>query len=487
MNIIGREKEIALLQKLLRSKKAEFLAIYGRRRIGKTFLIHEFYKDKGLFLTITGTRKAPKSTQLKNFFNSFCAQFPHHTPEERPTDWSDAFELLRKEIDKIPISTKVILFLDELPWLATRKSDMLPSLEYFWNHYLSHKRNVLLIVCGSAAHWMIKKVINDKGGLYGRLSSIIRLMPFTLSETEHFLRKSGVDLKRKSLIELYMALGGIAKYLHLVPKGLSVAQIVNELCFIPTGPLFSEFEKLYSSLFDSAERHIAIVRALAKKRTGLELDQLIKELGFTSGGGFTETLQELEEAGFIMSIPAFEKKSKNRLYRLMDEYSLFYLHWIEEIKSSILRHFDKQYWQKMHASSSWKAWAGHTFENICLKHSDKIKEALGLGGITTFESHWQHKGSKKEKGAEIDQLIDRADGCINLCEIKFCEGKFTITKSYARELEYKKRLFQKITGTRKTIFITLITPFGINENSHSIDVVDQQLTMNALFNTREDL
>lgn len=479
--IIGREKEKGILNKLLRSKKAEFLAIYGRRRIGKTFLIHEFFKNQGIYLRVTGTRNVPKREQLKNFYRSLRAIFPDSEEEGQLKDWSDAFDILEKQLRKLDPSVKFILFIDELPWLATPKSGMLPALDYFWNHHLSHMPNVILIICGSAAHWMIKKVINDKGGLHGRLSAQIRLEAFNLLETEHFLHELGSHLKRKQLIELYMALGGVAKYLTQVLIGKSAAQIINELCFSPSGSLFSEFPKLYASLFDAPEKHISIVRALAKNRKGLLLNSLLKEANLTSGGGSTDALLELEEAGFIMTLPAFGKLSKERLYRLMDEYSFFYLYWIEEVKNSVLRNFDKEYWNKMSQTPGWHAWAGHTFENICLKHSGKIKEALGLAGITTGESHWQHIGTQKEKGAEIDLVIDRADNCINLCEIKFCKEEFIITKSYANDLERKKKVFQEVTKTRKTIFLTLITPFGVKENTHSIGIVDQQLTLDALF------
>jgi hypothetical protein len=481
MAIIGREKEKAILERLLRSKQAEFLAIYGRRRIGKTFLVHEFFKDQGVYLPITGTKKAPKSQQIKNFYRSMRTLFPNPLAEESPKDWSDAFEMLQVEIKKIDPSVKFILFLDELPWLATAKSGLLPSLEYFWNHHLSRMPNVLLIVCGSAAHWMIQKVIQDKGGLHGRLSAQIRLEAFSLTETEKFLMGLGIHLKRKQLVELYMAVGGVAKYLTQIPAGKSPAQIINELCFSPSGALFSEFTKLYASLFESPDKHIAIVRALAKKRKGMLLEDLLKEVELSSGGGSTDALQELEEAGFIMTLPAFGKKSKDRIYRLMDEYTFFYLCWIEEIKSSILRNFDKEYWNKMSQTPAWHTWAGHTFENICLKHSGKIKEALGLAGITTDESHWQHFATGKEKGAEIDLVIDRADNCINLCEIKFCNEEFKISKSSAKELEQKKKVFQHVTGTRKTVFLTLITPFGVKENEYYLGLVNQQFTLDILF------
>ena len=315
--ISGREKEQAVLAKYLNSKKAEFLALYGRRRIGKTFLVNEFFKDKGTYLTVTGTKNAAKKEQLKNFYRSLRALLPKRGREAKPKDWSDAFHLLQADIQKLDPSVKFILFIDELPWLATPKSGLLPALDYLWNHHLSRMPNVLLIICGSAAHWMIEKVIHDKGGLHGRLSTHIRLEVFTLSETERFLAEHGVRFQRKQLVELYMAVGGVAKYLTYVPTGRSPAQIVNELCFTPSGPLFSEFTVLYSSLFNSPEKHMAIVRVLAKKRKGMVVDELIEAAGLTHGGGTTDVLQELEEAGFIMSLPAFGKKKKERSLRLI--------------------------------------------------------------------------------------------------------------------------------------------------------------------------
>ncbi len=478
--IVGREKELEILKKILKSKKAEFLAIYGRRRIGKTFLIHEYFKDKGIYFEITGSNKASKKEQLKNFARELRILFPG---TEKINDWQEAFDILLKEIQGIDSNKRFIFFIDELPWFASPKSGFLAALDYFWNRHLSRLSNVLLIVCGSAAHWIIKKIINDKGGLHNRLSAWIRLEPFTLRETENYLKEQGISFKRKQLIELYMAFGGVAKYLTNLPTGKSVAQIINEYCFTPNGYLFSEFSKLYESLFDSSEKHISIVQSLAKKQHGLTQTDLLKSAGLQPGGTSTAVLEELEESGFIMSMHAFGKQQKEKIFRLIDEYSLFYLTWINEIKGVVFKNSDPEYWNKKYKTPAWHTWAGHAFENICFKHSGKIKKALGIGGITTAESHWQYTPKKKsgERGAEVDLLIDRADNCINLCEIKFCDEEFEITQDYAKDLERKKTVFQKITGTKKTIFLTMITPFGLKENIHSIELVNQQLKLDSLF------
>lgn len=481
--IIGREKEREVLKKIWHSKKAEFIAIYGRRRIGKTFLIHEFFKDKGLYFEITGSNKASKKEQLKNFSRELKTLFPGE--QQSFNDWPDAFEALLNLIKLRDPSKKFIFFIDELPWLASPKSGFLSALDYFWNRHLSRIPNVLLIVCGSAAHWMIKKVIHDKGGLHNRLSAWIRLEPFTLREVEEYLREDEVEINRKQLVELYMAFGGVAKYLTKLPKGKSASQIINEYCFTPSGYLFPEFSKLYESLFDSSANHISIIRALAKKQHGLVQGDLLKAAGLPAGGSSTTVLEELEESGFILSMHAFGKQQKEKIFRLIDEYSLFYLSWIENVKESVFKNFDPEYWHKKYRTPAWYAWAGHAFENICLKHSIKIKEALGISGVTTIESHWKHIPKKKsraekELGAEIDLVIDRADNCINLCEIKFCEEEFEVTKEYAKDLERKKNVFRKITGTKKAIFLTLITPYGLKENNYS-SLVSQSLTLDALF------
>lgn len=480
--IFGRKEEQAILERLYQSKRAEFLAIYGRRRIGKTFLIYEFFKKKGLYFEITGIKKASKKEQLRRFYKNLITLFPE-AGFQPALEWSDAFDQLKTVIQLQNPCQKIIFFLDELPWLASPKSGFLQALDYAWNHDFSRNPNIVLIICGSAASWIINKIVKDKGGLHGRLSARIRLEPFTLAEMEQFLAGEGVHLKRKQLIELYMAVGGVAKYLINILAGKSSMQIINDLCFSPQGFLFSEFIDLYESLFDESEKHIAIVRALAQRRKGIFLEELLKDANLTQGGRVTEALEELEESGFIIRMPAFGKQAKDRKIRLIDEYTFFYLTWIEKMKPTILRSSNSNLWTKLCKTPAYHEWSGHVFENICLKHIDKIKHALGISGVSTEESHWFYSNSKKqqERRTEIDLLIDRSDDCINLCEIKFCNSEFIIDRDYAEQLERKKAIFQRVTRTKKTLFLTLITPFGVVKNDHYIGLIDQQLTMDDLF------
>lgn len=473
----GRENEKKLLKELYESDRPEFLAIYGRRRVGKTYLVNEFFRGKGVYFEITGSKKAPKSEQLANFYREFISLFQNEEAAIPPKDWGEALNLLKTALSKIPETQKVILFFDELPWLSSPRSGFLRALDYFWNRHLSRMRNVKLIVCGSAASWMIHHVINDKGGLYGRLSAQMRLEPFTLTEVENLLIAKGIRLDRKQLITLYISIGGIPKYLNFVKPGMSTAQMLNEFCFNSQGFLFQEFPKL----FDDEENCTKIVKVLAENRYGLTQSEVFNQVGLSLGGHSSDLLKELEESGFIMSFPEFGKNVKERRWRLIDEYSFFYLTWIEEMRSTILRNGDPDYWIKNQSSQKWLIWAGYAFENICLKHVFKIKEALGITGVTTLQSQWSSRGDKESEGAQVDLVLDRADNCINLFEIKFSNDVYVLTKKDQEALERKRRVFQRETGTTKTIFITLITPYGAEENSYYLGTVQKQLTMNDLF------
>ncbi len=482
-SIIGRRKELQLLDKLFKSDKAEFLAIYGRRRVGKTFLISHFFQDKTIYFELTGIKNASTKNQLKNFTEELSETFFEGEVQRCPSNWQDAFSILCKKVKEIDPSQKVTIFLDELPWLASSRSGFLGALDHAWNRHLSRQSNVILIVCGSAASWMLKKIVNNKGGFYGRLTAEMRLMPYTLAETELFCRSKGVELEHKQIIELYMAFGGIPKYLENISKGKSPVQIIQAACFGLDAPLLNEFPRLFSSLFDHAETHLTIVKALAKQRSGLTQGELIEVANLKSGGGLTRALEELEASGFIAAVPDFGKKKRGALYRLIDEYSLFYLTWIQKSKEGSLKGMQELYWQQLQDSPAYRAWAGYVFEDICLKHIKGIVFGLGISGVSVKASGWKYRApeNSKDNGAQIDLVIERADNCINLCEIKYANTPYVITKEYAEKLRWKKECFRTITNTRKSLFTTLITPFGVVENAQYASAVDNQITMDVLF------
>ena len=476
--LIGREDEIKVLERLYKSKSAEFLAVYGRRRVGKTFLITQHFKNKGVFFEVTGTPNATTQEQLSNFHDELCSLFNKKT--KRPKTWSEAFLQLKEAIKEIHSSQKVIIFLDELPWLAPKRSRFLQALDYYWNRHFSRMPNVLLIVCGSSAFWMVSQIINNKGGLYGRLSAHLRITPFSLGTTEQYLQSRGIDLPRSQVCEIYMVTGGVPKYLSFLEPGQSAAQSIHSLCFTPQSPLVGEFYKLYHSLFKNPAPHFLIVQTLAKKHYGLTRLSLLQETKLKNTGRTSEVLTELVESGLIGLKPEMGKKAREVRYYLSDEYSLFYLHWIEPVKMNILQGVDANYWLQYQNTQSWRIWAGYAFENLCFKHLPKIKEALHIGAVTTTASYWKSlKNGKKE--IEIDLVIDRADQSINLCEIKYYRDSFEMDSSYAKEILLKKEIFRKRTHTRKALFMTLITSCKAIQNPAYLSCIETQVNLEALF------
>lgn len=483
---VGRKEELSRLKEIYDRITADFVAIYGRRRVGKTYLIRSFFKKNTCsYFEITGLKDGALQQQLKLFTESIATVFYNSLPLQVPKDWLEAFQLLERAIDTIPQNTKKVIFIDEIPWFATQKSGFIQALDYYWNTKLSSKKNLKLIVCGSAASWMLDNLVYAKGGLHNRLTASFPIRPFTLHETEDFLIKRGINFTKAQITELYMSIGGIPHYLNQIPKGLSVPQILNKLCFQKDGFLFNEFPILFSSLFDNSETHNEIIRILASVKQGLSREEILKRSKLSSSGGmFKKRLDELEESGFIVNFTPYGYLNKGTVFKINDEYALFYLKWIEPVSKRLrLSIKNESYWESKMASQSWKSWAGYAFESVCIKHIEQIKYALGIHAISSEIGSWRYnpKSDQEQKGCQIDLLIDRADGVINLCEIKFQQGLFRISKGYANELQQKIEIYKMVSKTRKTIFLTMITPEGVCRNEHSENLVSNEVVINDLF------
>lgn len=468
--ITGRKKEVALLNQKLASRRSEFVALYGRRRVGKTYLVKNLFEGRFTFL-LTGLAQASLKQQLANF-NAAMREQKSGARLKPAGNWMEAFQQMRRLIEKSK-QKKKIMFIDELPWFDTPHSGFIPALEHFWNSWASARKDVLLIVCGSAASWMINKLINNKGGLHNRVTQKIKIEPFSLDECEELLRRKKIFLDRYQLIQLYMVLGGCPFYWEAIKKGQSAAQNINQLCFESNGLLTGEFNNLFRSLFAKAERHEAIVTALAKKSRGLTREEISDGSGLANGGGLTRLLNELEESGFIRQYRPFGKVSRNSLYQLCDFFSLFHTRFIKGQKG-----FDGNYWLKMGDHPRHRAWSGYAFEQVCLAHLPQIKKALGIGGVETQTSSW--RTAQTPEGAQIDLVIDRRDGIVNLCEMKFSVNPFIIDKKYDAILRNKAGAFKEDTGTRKAVFITMITTFGLQPSPYSGNV-QNDLKMDVLF------
>jgi AAA+ ATPase superfamily predicted ATPase len=474
--IIGRKKEQKLLKSVLQSNEAELLVVYGRRRIGKTFFIRHYF-ERQLVFSFTGAYEAGLPEQLANFSRALQESMGSAIPPAIPTDWGQAFDFLTGFLKNRPNRQPVVILLDEFPWIHTPKSGFLSTFEHWWNTWASRQPQLKVILCGSAASWMIKHIVNSKGGLHNRITrSPLQLLPFTLGETMEYVNSRGLKMKPYQVLQLYMAMGGVPHYLKQLQKGESVQQAIDRLFFASNALLKIEFKNLYQSLFSNASQHESIVRALAGKAKGLTRPELLKACGLTDGGGTTRLFDELEQSGFIAHYIPFQKTSRDTLYRLTDEYSLFYLKFADRTRAT-----GPGTWEKMAKGQSYTSWSGFAFEAVCQKHVTQIIDALRIKALTEV-STWRYAPKKGEHGAQIDLLLDRDDDTINICEIKFTSGPFAIDKKYAAELIRKEEIFQQQTRTNKNIFLTMISTFGIKRNSYFKEQVQDEVRMEDLFN-----
>jgi len=473
--LIGREVESDILSEALYSTEAELIAIYGRRRIGKTFLIHSVY-EKNLLFEFSGVHGAMLKQQLLNFSLSMKKASRSPMRPAVSANWIEAFYTLQEYLASKLNNKKAVIFFDEFPWIHTPKSGFLASFEHFWNTWASRQRNLVVVICGSAASWMIRNIVNNKGGLHNRISQKIRLLPFTLREVEEYLKSRKVNLDRYQVLQLYMAFGGVPQYLKNIKPGKSAAQIIDRFCFTKDGTLKGEFNNLYQSLFDNADSHIAIIKALASKAKGLTRKEIIDRCGLSSGGTTTRLLEELVESGFITPYIPYNKNVKNNVFKLSDEYSLFYLKFMDKARDT-----GPGTWLRLANTASWKSWSGFAYEGICLKHAFQIKKALGIAGVLSEESVWRYMTAEGGQGVQIDLLIDRNDHSINICEVKYYQSEFTIDKGYAGKLQQKLNVFKEKTKSTKTLFLTMITAYGVKRNNYYTGLVQNEVTMDALF------
>lgn len=465
--MIGRIRERAQLDQLFSNSKSDFVAIYGRRRIGKTYLIREHFKNK-MFFQHTGIAEVNMAVQLVNFNRSletYCKS------TECCKDWFEAFFLLQKGIQRSRAKKKVI-FIDELPWMDTPRSNFLSALEHFWNNWASQRNDILLIVCGSATSYMVKNIFANKKGLHNRITQKIKLSPFTLKETQNFLQHKQINWSSYQICKIYMAMGGIPFYLDGIQKGQSPDQAIDELFFNPTGLLYNEFHHLYASLFKNANKYIEIIQALASKNKGLTREEIVKNVSTANGGTLTKILNDLEHSHFIRKYVPFGKKYRNSLYQLTDFYSLFYFKFIHKtnIKSGD--------WIQAIDNPKQRAWSGFAFEQLALAHIEQLKKGLGISGVQTSESSW--RSSLLADGAQIDLVMERRDRIIHLFEMKFSINEFTITKKYAEELRNKIGAFQKESKTKSAVWLTLLTTYGLSPNENN-NLVQNELKMHTLF------
>lgn len=471
--IIGREIEQQTLSELMQKDESQFCVVYGRRRVGKTYLIRETFNYKFLFQH-TGMAKTAKRGQLQAFRDSLRAC--GLTDAKTPKTWVEAFSQLKVLIERAPSGKKVI-FIDELPWMDTAKSGMISALENFWNGWATARveKDIVLIVCGSATSWITKKLLKNKGGLRGRLTEKIKLSPFTLYECEKYAEAAGLGMTRKDILDTYMILGGIPYYWSFLRRGYSVAQNVDGLFFAEDAKLADEFEALYSILFNRPEKYIKVIECLSKKKCGLTRNEILRATKLQDGGTFSTVLEELEQCGFIRYYVSLNNSEQGGLFQLIDNYTLFYYHCIKKNAFS-----DEHYWTHTCLSNDHNTWQGLAFERICLQHTRQIKDAMKISGMLSNVCSWRTEKTSEHNGAQVDLLFSRADGVINLFEIKYSKDVFAIDAKYSKELENKLSVFRTVTKVKSAVHLTMLTSYGITNNKYS-NIVMLSLTADCLF------
>jgi uncharacterized protein len=474
--LIGREPEKEILSKLLRSNQAEFVAIYGRRRVGKTYLVRQFFQEQIVF-SFTGAFETETNIQINNFWVELKRVYPKAEFQKTPQNWSEAFHRLTDYLITLrENNTKIVIFIDELPWLDRTGAGFVSALEYFWNQHGSQFNNLIFVSCGSAASWMIGKLLKAKGGLHNRVTCRIELKPFSLKELKAFCEYKNLKFNYYQLTQIYMILGGIPYYWQAIEQGKSVAQVIENLCFDDNGILTEEFEYLYHSLFKNAEKHIKVIEALASHPYGLTRTQLLAASQISNGGNFVRVIENLVDCGFIKAFEPFGKKNKDTVYRIIDFYSVFYLRYI---KGNIGDRSNT--WQSLSKSAGYNSWMGYAFENICLTHLKPIHKALGISGVFTKTSSFYFKGNNELPGTQIDIVIERNDGIIHLCEAKFTNTEFILNKEINQSMRRKRLVFQEITKTKKMVVSTLFSTYPAIQNQYYNEEIHSEVILESLF------
>lgn len=470
--IIGRNSEIELLNKILHDDKSHFVAVYGRRRIGKTYLIREAFNYRFTFQH-SGLSEGSMNEQLFAFDSSL--KDAGINIKKKSKNWLEAFDKL-KEIIRNSNEKRKIIFIDELSWMDTPKSDLMVALENFWNGFASARKDIVLIVCASATSWMLSKVVHNKGGLYNRLTQQIHLQAFCLRECEEYIQSEGLALNREQILQYYMIFGGVPYYWGFIKKGLSLAQNIDNTLFVKNAPLRDEFKYMYASVFKNPETYIKIIETLGTKKVGLTREELIKLTGLSNSGDLTGKLEELESCGFIRKYYAFGMKKKNAVYQLIDCFTLFHFKFLQDEPT------DEHFWTNQINTPAVNTWMGLAFERVCMQHVAQIKNKLGISGVLTEINSWYCKADLDRGvfGSQIDMLITRKDQVINLCEMKYSGSEYTITEKVDKSIRNKINDLRVLTNTKYAIYPTIITTYGLVNNSYS-DSIQSVITLDDLF------
>ena len=469
--LIGRKLEQAKLQACMESERSEFVVVYGRRRIGKTFLVRRFFKDNYAF-SFVGKHEMGREQQLTEFAKELM-RYSHSTFVPQLKNWTEAFDALQRLLETYDIPGKKVVFFDEMPWMDTPKSDFVSALENFWNGWANMRDDIVLVACGSATSWMVDKLLHNQGGLFNRITQKLYLRPFKLREMEQYLDEKHFGWNRYQIAQCYMILGGIPFYLTLLNPKLSLLSNIDELFFADAHAMLrTEYNELYSTLFKRPDNYLAVIRMLTERKEGFTRKE-ISEKTKLGGAALSKILSDLEQCDFIFSYARYGNAKNNAIYRIKDFYTLFYYKYVNGIDTK-----DSLRWTHLSSTPQVSSWQGFSFELLCLLHLDEIKKALGIDRILNDASAWRSR--QPEQNTQIDLVIERADHNINLCEMKFSSGMYAIDKGYEQKLRERMSIFLAETMTRCSTRITMVTTYGVLQNKHS-GIVNDEVLLDDLF------
>ncbi len=473
MKIISRKEEKKDLEYCERSKKSELICVYGRRRVGKTFLVEQTFRD--FAFRAVGLEKGTTKQQLKSFGQRLIEY--GDDIKQTPENWFEAFSRLDKilsgESIRRSLNGKKIVFLDEFPWFATKKSDFLVAFEDYWNRRGTQDGDLLFIICGSATSWIIKNVIKNTGNMFQRVTKKICVEPFTLAETELFFKDREFDWSREQIAECQMIFGGLPFFFDLMNTSQSLVKNINRLLFDKDALFGDETKKLLDATLSESPIYEKILSKLAFARYGIKKSELQVEIA-APNGTYGRAVQDLVDCGYVIE---YKKKYEeyNPLYiQLVDPFLLFHYHYLSKEKRI------DSYEDLIGNIGRYDNWRGTAFEILCLNNTASIKSALGIRGVKTECYPWYNSTDKKNERVQIDMVIERADKITNLCEIKYTNKPFVIDASYEQELIKKRDIFKEKTGTSQALKVIIISAAGVSGTRYTSYISDI-ITLDDIF------
>lgn len=477
MKLIGRKKEIQELEKAYRSGQFEFIALYGRRRVGKTYLVSQVFEDRISFRHAASPNdeerqdeKGLLKMQLEVFYGSLLAQGLKES--KKPNSWVEAFLLLIRLFEGKDPAERWVIFLDEFPWMDTKRSNFIEAFSWFLNFWAANQKNLMIIAAGSSTSWMLNNLIHSTGGLYNRVTNPIRLSPFRLQETEQFFREKGFDLSRYSIARIQMAFGGIPYYLNFLDRGEGLSRFVDRMLFEKGAKLGLEYDTLFRSSFEKGDLARKIAEYLGKRSSGYTRKEIVEGLKISDGKAVKDALDALQEGDFVLEYVPYKEAQNKKRYRLIDPFCIFYLHFVAGKRS-----LDPSFFADSVEPNSW---IGAAFENLCAAHLEQIKRALVISKLSSIEFSLVFPKEEDKKGAQVDLVLVRKDRIVNLCEMKFYGKPYVQTEKEHHSLTNRVARLKETLPATYSIAPVLITVFEPSSGGYPDDYV-QVLTLDDLF------